>query len=219
MKRIFVVAVGAMLLTLGALGIASAHATLDHCTPAIGSTVASAPAQIVCVYSEEIDSKRSTMSVWDANGSEVDKKDAHLDLNDANHATLVVTLDPALAQNGLITVKWHTVTPDDNGISDGSWQFVIGSASATPYPPTMVVEGESPAAQTPTQASAASTATPAVSSAATTPAATVMPAATATTAAPTTAPATGGPENNAWMLFALLGIVVVLGGTMLRIRR
>jgi methionine-rich copper-binding protein CopC len=214
MKRILLVAIGATLFTLGAFGIASAHATLDHCTPVVGSTVATAPAQIVCIYSEEIDSKRSTMSVWNASGSQVDKKDAHLDLNDPDHKTLIVSLDPTKSPNGLYTVKWHTVTPDDNGISDGSWQFVVGSANATPYPPVQVVQGETPAA-----ANAASTATPAASSATATPAATAAPAANATPAAPKTAPATGAPENSAWMLLALLGAALVLGGTLLRVRR
>jgi methionine-rich copper-binding protein CopC len=227
MKRIFIVALGATLLALGAFGIASAHATLDHCMPALGSTVASAPAQIVCVYSEEIDSKRSTMGVWDANGNEVDKKDARLDLNDANHATLLVSLDTTRTPKGLYTIKWRTVTPDDNGLSYGSWQFVIGSANAVPYQPTQVLDGEAnaqgtalaTAAVTPATGTPAATNAPAAAAATATPSATAVPAATATTAAPTTAPATGAPENNAWMLFALLGIVVVLGGTILRIRR
>ncbi len=43
MKRMLLVAIGATLFTLGAFGIASAHATLDHCTPAVDSTVATAP--------------------------------------------------------------------------------------------------------------------------------------------------------------------------------
>ena len=219
MKRKLLVAFGATLLALGAFGIASAHASLDHCTPALGSTVATAPAQIVCIYSEEIDTKRSTMSVWDANGNEVDKQDAHLDLNDANHETMLVSLDTSKAANGLYTVKWHTVTPDDNGITDGSWQFIIGSANATPYPPTQVKQGETPAAGTPAAASAVSTATPAASSTAATPAATALAAPSPTAVSPASAPTTGAPENSAWMGFALLGLVLLLGGTMLRVKR
>ncbi len=219
MKRLLLVAIGATLFTLGAFGAASAHATLDHCTPALGSTVAAAPSQIVCIYSEEIDTQRSTMSVWNASGSQVDKKDAHVDLNDPDHKTLVVSLDAAMTPNGLYTVKWHTVTPDDNGISDGSWQFVVGSAAATPYPPTLVVQGETPAAGTPAAADATATATPTPSSAAATPVATAVPPANPTPAAPTTAPATGAPENTAWIVLALLGGVLVLSGSLLRVRR
>jgi methionine-rich copper-binding protein CopC len=155
MKRIFFVASAATSLALAAFGIASAHAELDHCTPAVTSTVASAPAQIVCVYSEEIDTKRSTMSVWDAAGNQVDKKDAHVDLNDPNHQTLVVSLDTSKTPNGLYTVQWRTVTPDDNGLSFGSWQFVIGRAGAAPYQPTQVLDGEVDAQGTPIATSAA----------------------------------------------------------------
>ncbi len=221
MKRLLLVAIGATLFTLGAFGVASAHATLDHCTPALGSTVAAAPSQIVCIYSEEIDTQRSTMSVWNASGSQVDKKDAHVDLNDPDHKTLVVSLDAAATPNGLYTVKWHTVTPDDNGISDGSWQFVVGSANTAPYSPTQVLDGEVNAQGTvvATAAVTPATATPAAGSAAATPAATAVPAANATPAAPSTAPATGAPENNAWMLLALLGAMLVVGGTLLRVRR
>lgn len=218
MKRLLLVAIGATLFTLGAFGITSAHATLDHCTPAVGSTVAAVPTQIVCIYSEEIDTKRSTLSVWDTNGSQVDKKDAHVDLNDPDHKRLVVSLDAAATPNGLYTVKWHAVTPDDNGISDGSWQFVVGSAEATPYPPTLVVQGETPAAVTPAASNSASTATPASSSAAATPKATAVPPASPTPAAPSTAPATGAPENTSWIVLALVAAVLVLGGRLLIVR-
>ncbi len=218
MKRMLLVAIGATVFTLGAFGVASAHATLDHCTPAVGSTVAAAPSQIVCIYSEEIDTQRSTMGVWNASGSQVDKMDAHVDLNDPDHKMLVVSLDAAATPNGLYTVKWHTVTPDDNGISDGSWQFVVGSAAATPYPPTLVVQGETPAAGTPAASNTAATATPAASSGAGTPVATAVAAANPTLAAPSTAPATGDPENTAWIVLALLGAVLVLSGALLRVR-
>lgn len=228
MNRKSVVALGATLLALCSYGIVSAHATLDHCTPAIGSTAATAPAQIVCIYGEEIDTKQSTMSVSDGSGTQVDKKDAHVDLNDPDHKTLIVSLDPAIAKDGLYTVKWHAVTPDDNGISDGSWQFVIGSSNATPYPATLVVQGESPVAGTPTAVGPPATAVPAsTATAADTaePASTVAPAATAlpeaspTSATPTTAPTTGGGGSTTWMLLAIMAVLLLVGGAMVWARR
>lgn len=231
MNRKSVVALGATLLALCSYGIVSAHATLDHCTPAIGSTAATAPAQIVCIYSEEIDTKQSTMSVSDGSGTQVDKKDAHVDLNDPDHKTLIVSLDPAMAKDGLYTVKWHAVTPDDNGISDGSWQFVIGSSNATPYPATLVVQGESPAAETPTAVSPAASATPSSTVAAVppigtasvaptiAPASTLSPEASPTSATPTTAPTTGGGGNTTWMLLAITAVLLLVGGAMVWARR
>jgi LPXTG-motif cell wall-anchored protein len=141
MKRVIPVSVLALVLSLSVLQIAFAHAKIDHCTPATGATVAQAPGQVVCVMTEEIDTKLSTMSVWDASGNQVDKKDAHVDLNDPDHKTLLASLDPAAMNNGIYTVKYHTVTPDDNGITDGTFQFIVGSAAATPAPVTAVESG------------------------------------------------------------------------------
>ncbi|MGB8645271.1 MAG: copper resistance protein CopC [Anaerolineae bacterium] len=216
MKHKRLIALGAILLTLAAFGVASAHAKLDHCTPAVSATVAAAPAQVGCIYSEEIDTKQSTMSIWNASGSQVDKKDAHVDLNDADHQTLIVSLDPANVQNGLYTVKWHAVTPDDGGVSDGTWQFIIGSASATPFPPTEVVQADTPAAGTPAAAS--------TSSATNSPAATETPLVTATVAKPTatspaTSPTTGGGVDYGWVVYVLLGAALLLGGVILVLRR
>lgn len=216
MKRKLLIALGAMLLAFAAFSVASAHAKLDHCTPAVGSTVATAPAQVVCVYSEEIDTKQSTISVWNASSTQVDRKDAHVDLNDPDHKTLIVSLDTANTPNGLYTVKWHAVTPDDGGISDGTWQFIIGNASATPYPPTEVIAGETAAAGTPNADGAASTATLVSSNATATPAAAVV---TATVAPPSTAPSTGGGSITGWILLGVIGLLLLLGGTLVRARR
>jgi hypothetical protein len=143
------------------------------------------------------------MSVWDASGKQVDKQDAHVDLNDADHKTLIASVDPALAQTGLLTVKWHSVTPGDGGISDGSWQFVVGAASATPYPPTEVAQGGTPAAATPlagaTTTEVIAPATPQSS----TPSPVSTPAGT-----PTPVAATGATGTGIWVLGA--GVVVIL---------
>lgn len=146
MKRLILLASCAILLALGALGVVSAHAEIDKCTPEGGATVATAPTQVVCVMTEEIDTKLSTMSVTDASGAQVNKEVAHVDLNDPDRKTLIVSLDAALMKDGIYTVKWHAVTPDDEGVSDGTFQFIVGSAAVTPRPTTMVEGGETPAA-------------------------------------------------------------------------
>jgi LPXTG-motif cell wall-anchored protein len=205
MKRIVLILVSVAALSLGAFQLALAHAEIDHCTPAVDSTVAQAPAQVVCVMSEEIDTKLSTMSVWDAAGVQVDKKDAHVDLNDPDHKTLLVSLDTSSITDGVLIVKYHTVTPDDNGITDGTFQFVVGSA-ATPAPdvtatPAMPESGEA----TPTPAA---TATPAESTAAT-PTASVAPT-------PAALPQTGESEASAGWIIGLLGVALAGGGLAVR---
>ncbi len=209
MKRFRLALVGTIFIAIAAFGIASAHARLDHCTPAVGSTAATPPSQVVCVYSEEIDTRLSTMSVWDSNGNQVDKKDGHVDLKDPDHKTLIVSLDPSLTKNGLFTVKWHTVTPDDGGISDGSWQFVVGSAPATPYPPTEIAQGETPsAARTPAAGgNAPEVIAPAPSPSSPTP------------SAPSSGPAAGGPGSSALILIAIVAVVIIAGAAIALARR
>jgi LPXTG-motif cell wall-anchored protein len=192
MKRVVLVTILALALSLSVLQVAFAHAKIDHCTPAVGSTVAQAPGQVVCVMTEEIDTKLSTLSVWDASGIQVDKQDAHVDLNDADHKMLLVSLDTAKVTNGLLTVKYHTVTPDDGGITDGTFQFVVGSAAATPAPVT-AAQSQGP---TPTPQAAA--------------------AAPVAQAAPTTLPQSGGSQMNIGLIVGLLGVVVVGSGLAIR---
>ena len=158
--RIMFVLVLAIVLSLGALQVAFAHAKLDHCTPAVGATVAQVPGQVVCVMSEEIDTKFSTISVWDANGVQVDKKDAHVDLNDPDHKTLIVSLDPSSMKDGVYTVRYHTVTPDDGGVTDGTFQFVAGGAATTSTQALTSTVVTSTLAVTPTVAPTPAPATP-----------------------------------------------------------
>ncbi len=198
MKRIVLILISVAALSLGVFQVAFAHAKIDHCTPAVDAAVAQAPAQVVCVMSEEIDTKLSTMSVWDAKGVQVDKKDAHVDLNDPDHKTLLVSLDTGSITNGALTVKYHTVTPDDNGVTDGTFQFIVGSVAATPAPDV--------------------TATPATPENGQ---ATPMPGATATPAAslaatPAALPKTGDSQAASGWMIGLLGVALVGGGLAVR---
>lgn len=131
-----------------------AHAELDHCTPAVGSRVAAAPTQVVCVTTDELDTKLSTIAVFDANKIRVDKGDGRVDLNDADRKTLVVSLDPSKLKEGVYTVTWHVVAVDDRAISDGTFQFIVGNVASTPAPTTLIVT-ETDADAAPTLTSAA----------------------------------------------------------------
>ncbi len=205
MKKRFAL-IAAALMYVAPAAVTSAHAKLDHCTPAAGATVASAPSQVVCVMSEEIDTKQSTMSVFDVNNAQVDNKDAHVDLNDPDHKTLLVTLDVSKVTNGIYTVKYHAVTPDDGGVTDGSFQFILGSAAATPAPTTQILQ--------------TAVATEARGAASTTPVAvTATVPSSQSTAAPSTAPTAGAAANVGWLLLALLGVAVLLTGVGLKVRR
>lgn len=136
MKRMLFILLAMMALFALQLRDVLAHAKLDSCMPAPESGVLTAPAAVKCVFTEEIDTKQSTMSVFDSNNIQVDMKDAKVDLNDPDRKTLVVSLDTALMKNGSYTVKYHVVTPDDNGVTDGSFKFTVGQAITPPPTPT-----------------------------------------------------------------------------------
>ena len=144
MKRVFIITLTTILFAIIAATTVFAHAKLDKCDPAVGSTVAVAPSQVKCTLTEEVDTKTATMSVFDASGAQVDKKDARLDLNDPDRKTLIVSLDTSKMKSGNYTVKYHFFTPDDSGITDGEFQFVVGGG-ATPAPTTQVLTVATPA--------------------------------------------------------------------------
>lgn len=137
--------IGAALLLLALASVAYAHAVIDTCTPVPGSTITSAPDKLVCIMTEEVAPRVSMLQVFDASNNEVDKGDSVLDTNDPDRKTLVVSLDTSKMPAGVYTVKWAAVTPDDNGHTDGSFQFTIGAAVATAVPtPSGTIEITSP---------------------------------------------------------------------------
>jgi methionine-rich copper-binding protein CopC len=97
-----------------------AHAFLDYAEPRVGSTVTNAPTEIKIWFTQELEPVFSTLEVQDAQGQEVDKKDAHLD--DKNTSLFIVSL-PALP-DGTYTVTWHAVSVDTHR-TQGSFEFTI----------------------------------------------------------------------------------------------
>lgn len=127
MNRLFF-AISIAIFSLAALtGIASAHAKLDHCQPAIGAASATAPTEVRCWFTEELDDKQSTLSVTDANNQRVDNGDGKVDLNDKEHKQ-VFTAVKSLTQ-GVYKVSWKVVTTDDNATTNGEWYFGVGQVT------------------------------------------------------------------------------------------
>ena len=109
-------------LALVASTSAFAHAHLESTTPAADATVATPPAEVVIVVSEEIEPKFSTVEVKDAHGTRVDKGDVHLAPDNAKR--LIVSLQPIGA--GRYKVDWK-VTSVDTHKTHGSIGFKVGS--------------------------------------------------------------------------------------------
>ena len=123
-RRIGVVLVLALALSLGMLTVASAHAKLVSSDPAAGAKLDKAPSKVTLVFSEEISDKsdESNVTVTDEQGKEVGK--GGLDTTDLDHKTQTATLNAGLG-DGIYTVKWNALTPDDQGHSEGSFTFGV----------------------------------------------------------------------------------------------
>lgn len=126
--------------------VALAHAHLESSTPADGATVAAGLTQVTITFSEEISVDQSNAQLASADGGAVSGVTSAVDRANRNMMTITT---PALA-DGRYTVTWRAVTEDDNGITNGTFSFTVGSAGAAPG-------GETP--------NAGSTGTPAASGA------------------------------------------------------
>jgi methionine-rich copper-binding protein CopC len=131
------------LLFLAGLSTASAHVvTPTTSTPADGTLMTQPPDKVVLVFPEEAGEKDSIVQVFDQQGKQVDLGNGGVDLNDPNHATLVVKL-PVLAQ-GVYLVKWKIVLSDGDS-SQGQYYFGVGNVSLPKDPPPAVASGASAA--------------------------------------------------------------------------
>ena len=123
-------------------GTVVAHAKFLRAEPAPNSTVASPP-QVVRVWftladaNEELDAKRSTLSVLDAHGKQVDDGKGGVDLNDLSHKSMIVRVQSR--QPGTYTVKWKAVSSPDGEATQGSFRFTVGSSQGERLPPLTIV--------------------------------------------------------------------------------
>ena len=109
---------GALLLALQSS--AWAHGFLDHADPKVGGTVTNAPAEVRIWFTQKLEPAFSSVVVNNAQGKEVDKKDAHLDAR--NKSLLEVSL-PQLSA-GTYTVVWRVVSVDTHP-TQGHFEFTI----------------------------------------------------------------------------------------------
>jgi methionine-rich copper-binding protein CopC len=97
-----------------------AHAFLDHAEPKVGSTVTNSPPEIKIWFTQNLEPAFSKLEVQDAQGKEVDKKDAHLDGKDKSLFLVSLPQLPA----GTYTVIWHAVSVDTHK-TQGTFHFTI----------------------------------------------------------------------------------------------
>ena len=114
MKPMFRLTIIALLFTAAS---ARAHAFLDHADPKVGSTVHESPSQVTVWMTENLEPAFSKLQVFNANGTEVDRKDTKVNGN-----VMTVSLPKLIA--GKYRVSWQVVSVDTHRTS-GSFDFSL----------------------------------------------------------------------------------------------
>jgi LPXTG-motif cell wall-anchored protein len=202
-RRIALALALAVALSLALFGTAAAHAKLVSSTPAAGTKLTAAPAKITIVLSEEVSEKEtdSYFVVTNEQGTEAGR--GKLDNADIDHKTLSGTLNSG-AGDGVYTVTWYALTPDDNGKSSGSFTFGVNKDPGAQ--PTAAPHDEA-------EPTAASAAQPTATGSAAQPTAA---AAHNHDAEPGTLPKTGAGDTPLAGIFLVVALLLVAGGLVLR---
>jgi methionine-rich copper-binding protein CopC len=106
------------LLTVMAGTAAEAHAFLDHAEPRVGSTVPTAPREVVLSYTQNLEPAFSSIEVSDANGARVD-----LGKPSISASTMRVGLKQLAP--GTYRVRWQVLSVDTH-TTEGSFTFHVG---------------------------------------------------------------------------------------------
>ncbi len=122
-RRLVSTTLAITLLILIATSGVSGHAKLVRAEPAPGTTVTAAPQAIRAWFSDELDVRRSAISVWDDHGRRADDGKGRVDLNDLDRKSMVAKLKPVTP--GRYTVKWRAVSADDLNVAEGTFQFTV----------------------------------------------------------------------------------------------
>jgi methionine-rich copper-binding protein CopC len=113
--RIFIFA--SLLATFGSVA-AHAHAFLDHASPLVGSTVASAPHEVSLTFTQNLEAAFSNVAVTGPNGARVDAGKPQISGN-----TMRVGLKGA--GPGTYHVRWQALSVDTHK-TEGSFTFRVG---------------------------------------------------------------------------------------------
>ena len=110
----------------GAVALAAptvwAHAFLDHASPAVGSTVPTAPAAVTMWFTQQLEPAFTTATVTDASGNTVDASPAQVDSTEPTVLRVALKkLSP-----GTYTVAWHALSVDTH-TTTGHFTFTVGA--------------------------------------------------------------------------------------------
>ena len=118
--RVLLTCSALMLLSILFVGSASAHAHLVSSNPSDGEVLTAEPATVSAVYGEETSLTKTTFDVYYAKDTSATPQMVSQGKVDVNQRTNVsASLPPGLG-DGVYSVKWHTLTEDDNGMVNGT---------------------------------------------------------------------------------------------------
>src|SRR5205807_6086793 len=112
----------------------TAHAKVLSATPAIGSTIATAPTTVTVFTAENINPnpKLSNLFVYSPAGDLISQGDAKVSFS--NPKEMSITIKPT--GNGVYVVRWITVSADDGDPDQGAYVFTVKPAVTTTHPAT-----------------------------------------------------------------------------------
>ncbi len=114
---------GLIAVVLATAGVASGHATLVKSDPAARAILRIPPRLVRVWFDDELDPKRSSLTVWDSRGRRVDDGLGGVDLDDLDRKSMIARMKPA--GTGKYTVKWRAVSVDDGFVAQGAFQFTV----------------------------------------------------------------------------------------------
>src|SRR5271169_3979851 len=97
---------------------AQAHAFLDHAEPRVGSTVATAPAELALFFSQNLEPAFSSVEVSDASG-------ARVDLGKPKVSATTMRVGLKQLPPGTYRVRWQVLSVDTH-TTEGSFTFRVG---------------------------------------------------------------------------------------------
>ena len=111
------------LLFLTSTVVAHGPNVLKSSTPANGDVLSQTPEKIKAWFYTELDTDETIFRVFNTQGKQVDSGDGGVDLNDPDHASLIVSV-PALP-DGVYVVQWSTVILNDGDSISGIFRFGV----------------------------------------------------------------------------------------------
>jgi methionine-rich copper-binding protein CopC len=121
MRRILMALTAGAAALVAAVG-AQAHAFLDHASPAVGSSVPTAPPVVTLWFTQDLEPAFSSVTVTNQAGQRVDLGNARI--APGSPAELQIGLRPL--PPGTYLVSWHVVSVDTHP-TEGTFTFEVGS--------------------------------------------------------------------------------------------